>query len=214
MAKDYLNVIERALMMGLSDKINAAVTGDIFVHGQFPETEDMKFPSIVVQQVASGFEEQFHGEKITFGANSTAGTGDIYVYGEFPETEDLKFPAVVVQQVASGFEEQLMGQGQTFGGASGTGEIYGVAYTVHIILERETEITIGSEVYKQRRLLNWLMLNLANAVMDINWDTYQEEQLDVHERHLQTWRNIGFLEELQWYGASADFMLTFSNFRT
>ena len=166
MAKDYLNVIERALMMGLSDKINAAVTGDIFVHGQFPETED------------------------------------------------LKFPAVVVQQVASGFEEQLMGQGQTFGGASGTGEIYGVAYTVHIILERETEITIGSEVYKQRRLLNWLMLNLANAVMDINWDTYQEEQLDVHERHLQTWRNIGFLEELQWYGASADFMLTFSNFRT
>ena len=145
---------------------------------------------------------------------NTAVTGDIYVYGEFPETEDLKFPAVVVQQVASGFEEQLMGQGQTFGGASGTGEIYGVAYTVHIILERETEITIGSEVYKQRRLLNWLMLNLANAVMDINWDTYQEEQLDVHERHLQTWRNIGFLEELQWYGASADFMLTFSNFRT
>ena len=166
MAKDFLNVIERALMMGVSDTINSAVTGDI------------------------------------------------YVYGEFPETEDLKFPAVVVQQVASGFEEQLMGQGQTFGGASGTGEIYGVAYTVHIILERETEITIGSEVYKQRRLLNWLMLNLANAVMDINWDTYQEEQLDVHERHLQTWRNIGFMEELQWYGASADFMLTFSNFRT
>jgi len=107
-----------------------------------------------------------------------------------------------------------MGQGQTFGGASGTGEIYGVAYTVHIILERETEITIGSEVYKQRRLLNWLMLNLANAVMDINWDTYQEEQLDVHERHLETWRNIGFMEELQWYGASADFLLSFSNFRT
>ena len=165
MAKDFLNVIERALMMGVSDTINTAVTGDVFV------------------------------------------------YGEFPETEDLKFPAIVVQQVASGFEEQLMGQGQTFGGASGTGEIYGVAYTVHIILERETEITIGSEVYKQRRLLNWLMLNLANAVMDINWDTYQEEQLDVHERHLETWRNIGFMEELQWYGASADFLLTFSNFR-
>ena len=124
MAKDFLNVIERALMMGVSDTINTAVTGDVFV------------------------------------------------YGEFPETEDLKFPAIVVQQVASGFEEQLMGQGQTFGGASGTGEIYGVAYTVHIILERETEITIGSEVYKQRRLLNWLMLNLANAVMDINWDTW------------------------------------------
>ena len=147
--------------------------------------------------------------------NSATATGsDIYFYGEFPEAEEVKFPAVVIQQVASGFSEQMMGQSMTLGGASGTGEIYGVAYTVHIILERETEITIGSEVYKQRRLLNWLMLNLANAVMDINWDTYQEEQLDVHERHLETWRNIGFMEELQWYGASADFMLTFSNFRT
>ena len=166
MARDFLNIIERALMMGISDTVNSAVTGDLFV------------------------------------------------YGEFPETEELKFPAIIVQHTGSGFEEQMMGQKQSLGSTFGTGEIYGVAYTVHIILERETEITIGSEVYKQRRLLNWLMLNLANAVMDINWDTYQEEQLDVHERHLQTWRNIGFLEELQWYGASADFMLTFSNFRT
>jgi len=166
MAKDFLNVIERALMMGVSDKINKAVTGDI------------------------------------------------YVYGEFPETEDLKFPAIVIQQTASGFEEQLMGQKQTFGGASGTGEIYGVAYTFHIILERQTEITIGSDVYKQRRLLNWLMLNLANSVMDIDWSVYQEDTLDVQERHLESWRNIGFMEELQWYGASADFILSFSNFRT
>ena len=104
MAKDYLNVIERALMMGLSDKINAAVTGDIFVHGQFPETEDMKFPSIVVQQVASGFEEQFHGEKITFGANSTAGTG----------------------------------------------EVYGMSFLVHIVVDKNTEIDIGGTKYKQR----------------------------------------------------------------
>ena len=61
MAKDYLNLIERALMMGVSDKINAAVTGDIYVHGQFPKTEDIKFPSIVIQQVSSGFEEKFAG---------------------------------------------------------------------------------------------------------------------------------------------------------
>jgi len=166
MAKDFLNVIERALMMGVSDKINSSVTGDI------------------------------------------------HVFGEFPDTEDLKLPAIVVQQIASGFEEQLMGQAQTFGGASGTGEIYGVAYTFHIIIEKDTEITIGSEKYKQRRLLNWLMLNIANAVMDINWSDYQEESLDVQERHLQSWRNIGFVEELQWYGASADFLLTFSNYRT
>lgn len=166
MAKDFLNIIERALMMGVSDKINAAVTGDV------------------------------------------------HVYGEFPETEDLKFPAIIVQQASSGFEEQLMGQSQTFGGASGTGEIYGIAFTVHIIQEKDTEITIGSSVYKQRRLLNWFMLNIANAVMDVNWDDYKEDTLEVHERHLQAWRNIGFIKGLEWYGASADFLLTFSNFRS
>ena len=172
MAKDFLNVIERALMMGVSDKINDNSAG------------------------------------------GTAVGSDIYVFGEFPETEDMKFPAVVVQHVGSGFEQQMVGQQMTFSGVSGTGEIYGVAYTVHIILEKETEITIGSTVYKQRRLLNWIMLNLANAVMDINWDDYQEEELDVHERHLRQWRNIGFMKDLQWYGASADFVLTFSNFRS
>ena len=109
MAKDFLNVIERALMMGISDTVNTAVTGDV------------------------------------------------YVYGEFPETEDLKFPAIVVQQVAAGFEEQLMGQAQTFGGASGTGEIYGVAYTVHIILQREKHLQrkrLSQESMKQVTIRN------------------------------------------------------------
>ena len=55
MAKDYLNIIERAMMMGISDKLNAAVTGDVYVYGQFPETEELKFPAIVVQMVSSGF---------------------------------------------------------------------------------------------------------------------------------------------------------------
>ena len=75
MAKDYLNVIERALMMGISDKLNAAVTGDVYVFGQFPETEDLKFPAIVVQQVSSGFEEQLMGQQQSFGGVS--GRGEI-----------------------------------------------------------------------------------------------------------------------------------------
>ncbi len=173
MAKDFLNVIERALIMGVSDQINKVVAGDV------------------------------------------------YVYGEFPETEDLKFPALIVQQTGSGHEEKMMGQKMTFGGATGIGEIYGVAYTIHIITEKDTEITIDTTgngtpdtIYKQRRLLNWLMLNIANAVIDISWDDYQEEELDVHERHLRQWRNIGFMKDLQWYGASADFLLTFSNYRS
>ena len=167
MAKDYLNVIERALMMGLSDKINAAVTGDIFVHGQFPESEDMKFPTLIVQQVSSGFEEKFHGDKLTFGSDTT----------------------------------------------SSSGEVYGMKFLVHIIVDKDTEITIGSDVYKQRRLVNWLMLNIANTIMEINWSDYEEEELEILERHLDSWRDIGYIEAVQWYGATADFEIYFLNKR-
>ena len=167
MAKDFLNIIERAMMMGLSDKLNNA-------------TSD----------------------------------GDIYFYGEFPEAEEIKFPAVVVQQVASGFSEQMVGQSMTFGGASGTGEIYGINYNIHIICERENEITIGGSVYKQRRLLNWIMLNVANELTDLDFSTYQEENLEILSRRLLAWRDIGYMPEFQWYGASCDYGLTFKNYRS
>ena len=170
MAKDYLNIVERALMMGISDKIN----GD------------------------------------------TASGSDIYVYGQFPETEELQFPAVIVQMTASGFDEQFFGQQTSFGaaGTAGTGEVYGVSYAVHILVEKETEVTIGSDVYKQRRLLNWLMLNIANAVADVDWSIYEEEELEILERHLATWRDVGYLTDFQWYGATAEFIIYFKNFRT
>ena len=174
MAKDYLNVTERALMMGISDTIN-------------------------------GLTES--GE-------------DIHVFGEFPEVEELKFPAVIVQHTGSGFEEQFMGQQVTLGSSSGTGEVYGASYTIHVICEKETTIQVTSGAssttdanYKQRRLLNWLMLNVANSVMDVNFDNYEEEDTQVIERHLNSWSNVGFIPDLQWYGASADFMITFTNLR-
>jgi len=168
MAKDFLNVIERALLMGVSDKINSA----------------------------------------------TASGSDIHFYGEFPEAEEVKFPAVVIQQVASGFSEQMMGQKMTLGSGSGTGEIYGIAYNIHIICERDNEITIGGEVYKQRKLLNWIMLNIANEITDLDFSSYQEETMEVLERRLMGWRDIGYMPEFQWYGASCDYTLTFKNYRS
>ena len=145
---------------------------------------------------------------------------DIHVFGEFPEVEELKFPAVIVQHTGSGFEEQFMGQKVTLGSTSGTGEIYGASYTIHVICEKETQVQVTSGAssasntfYKQRRLLNWLMLNVANSVMDVNFDTYEEEDTQVIERHLNSWSNVGFIPDLQWYGASADFMITFTNIR-
>jgi hypothetical protein len=182
MAKDHLNVIERALMMGISDQINGA----------------------------------------------TATNNDVHVYGQFPETEDLRFPAVVVQLVSSGFEEQYFGQSVTFGStsnntSSGSGEVYGATFLVHLFVDRDTEISVTSTpiktgsaatiVYKQRRLVNWLMLNIANAVMEIDWDVYEEDELEILERHLEQWRDIGFMPEAQWYGATAEFSLAFLNLR-
>jgi hypothetical protein len=58
------------------------------------------------------------------------------------------------------------------------------------------------------------MLNIANAVADIDWSAYNEEELEILERHLTSWRNVGFIKELQWWGATADFSLLFKNFRT
>ena len=41
----------------------------------------------------------------------------------------------------------------------------------------------------------------------------EEEDTQVIERHLNSWSNVGFIPDLQWYGASADFMITFTNLR-
>ena len=182
MAKDFLNIIERALMMGVSDKLNAATVdgSDIYVFGQFPESEEMKFPAVVVQLVSSGFEEKYFGESVTFGSTSNTTS-------------------------------------------SGSGEVYGATYLFHIFVDSKTEVSITSTpnksgsaatiIYKQRRLINWLMLNIANSVMEINWDDYEEDELEILERHLDQWRDIGFMPQAQWYGATAEFSLAFLNLR-
>ena len=182
MAKDHLNLIERALMTGISDKLNAATADgdDIYVFGQFPETEELKFPAVVVQLIASGFAERYFGDQVTFGSSSNETT-------------------------------------------SGSGEAYGCTYLIHLFVDSETEITLtnvpniksgtSTIVYKQRRLVNWLMLNIANAVMEIDWDVYEEDELEILERHLAQWRDIGFMPTAQWYGATAEFELYFLNLR-
>ena len=182
MAKDFLNLIERALMMGISDKINeqTATDDDIHIYGQYPETEELKFPAVIVQQVASGFQEKYFGEDVTFGSSSNTTS-------------------------------------------TGKGEVYGVAFLVHLFVDEDTEISITSNrikdgasetiIYKQRRLLNWMMLNIANAVMSIEWDDYEEDELEVLERSLAQWRDIGYFPTAQWHGATAEFELYFLNLR-
>ena len=163
--------------------------------------------------------------------NGGANDGKVFVSGQFPETEELKFPSVIIQQIGSGFEEQFMGQNTTFGGSSYTGEMYGVGYMIHIFIDKEAELDIGtapqgSPKYRQRRLLNWMMLNIANVLNDIDWTTevtsipsglsYNpnfDASVDIQERHLQAWRDVGFSNVMQWWGATAQYMVTFLNYR-
>ena len=57
------------------------------------------------------------------------------------------------------------------------------------------------------------MLNIANTIMEIDWGVYEEEELQILERHLQQWRDIGFISEVQWYGATAEFEIYLLNKR-
>ena len=163
---------------------------------------------------------------------SSANNGKVFVSGQFPEPEEISFPSVIVQQIGSGFEEQFVGEKVSFGGNQYSGEIYGVGFLLHIFIDKEAELDVGttpqgSSLYRQRRLLNWMMLNIANVVNDIDWATAvlsspaglsynpnYDASVDVQERHLQAWRDVGFSPVMQWWGASAQFMVTFLNYRS
>ena len=192
--RDYLNVIERKIIDELRIYFNTIEGGasnpKVFVSGQYPEPEDLSFPSVILQQIGSGFEESLMGEKITM-TDPADGSVDTYI-----------------------------------------GEIFGVGYLIHIIIDKEAQIDVGtapqplgSTKYRQRRLLNWMMLNIANVINGIDWttpmtshtqlsyDPNYDGSVEVIERNLQAWRDVGFNVAFQWWGATAQIMLTFKNYR-
>ena len=175
-----------------------------------------------------------------FNTHHTSANPDVVkVYGQFPEPEELKFPAVIIEQVGSGHEEKLMGDTVTFTNPADdttttyTGELYGIAFLVNVLIDKEASYNIGTSPqgttnakYKQRRLLNWMMLNIANTINSIDWATpvsssptglsynpRYDGSVEVMESHLRAWRDVGFLPAFQWYGASAEFSLVFKNYR-
>ena len=172
--------------------------------------------------------------RIFFNTHHSSANNDVVkVYGQFPEPEELKFPSVIVEQVGSGFEQKMMGEKVTFGGTTYTGELYGVAFVINILIDKDTEYNIGTSPqgttdakYKQRRLLNWMMLNIANTITSIDWATTvssvpaglsynprYDASVEVVESHLRAWRDVGYLPAFQWYGATAEFSLIFKNYR-
>jgi hypothetical protein len=134
-----------------------------------------------------------------------------HVFGQFPEAVDVSYPAIIIQLVASGADEQFMGRQVTFGpdDTEATGEVYGMVLHIHLIVDGESVISVDGTGYKQRRLLNYLMLNVANTVSDMTFPS----TVEILERHLRAWSEIGYIPALELWGASAVYSVSFKNWR-
>tara|TARA_R110000824_G_scaffold341619_1_gene528055 strand:- start:3145 stop:3663 length:519 start_codon:yes stop_codon:yes gene_type:complete len=147
-------------------------------------------------------------------AGATAGSAwsstDVTVYGQFPITEDVKYPAIVVEQVANGIEQQFIGQSVTSGSSEAIGEIYGMGFNIHLAVDKTSSITVGGTPFKQRRLLNYLMLNCANVVMDCD---FTSTACEVLTRGFTGFRDIGYDSERELWVSLSGMIVTFKNTR-
>jgi hypothetical protein len=107
--------------------------------------------------------------------------GDVTVYGQFPDTTEVQYPALIVEHIAN------------------------------IGVDKASSITVDGEVYKERRLLNYLMLNCANVLMDTDFSSLTNTQ--VLERHYAGFREIAYVPELEIWTARTNMIITFKNER-
>ena len=150
--------------------------------------------------------------------NTAAGTStawsaaDVTVFGQFPSTDETKYPAIITEMVANGIEQQFMGQDITFGSSdtAAKGELYGVGFNIYVMVDRASSITISGEPYKERRLINYLMLNSANVLMDCDFSGTTTE---VVERHFSGFRDIVYNPTLETWNAMASMVIVFKNNR-
>ena len=147
----------------------------------------------------------------TAAGTSTAWTSsDVTVFGQFPTTDQTKYPCIITEMVANGIEQQFMGQNISFGTDEKKGELYGVCFNIYLMVDRDCSITIDGEPYKERRLINYLMLNSANVLMDCNFSATNTE---VVERHFSGFRDIGYNPDLETWNAMASMVIVFKNNR-
>ena len=84
---DHLNNIERALIDNLrTGKYNTTggigsgsgwSSSDVTVFGQFPTTDENKYPCIITEMKANGIETQFMGQQLTSGSANGIALGEL-----------------------------------------------------------------------------------------------------------------------------------------
>ena len=77
------------------------------------------------------------------------------------------------------------------------------------MVDRDSSITVDGP-YKERRLLNYLMLNSANVLMDVD---YSSTTTEVVERHFSGFTDIGYNPDLEIWAGMATLVLIFKNNR-
>ena len=153
---------------------------------------------------------------------------DVTVYGQYPSTDDVNYPSIITEMVANGMEQQFMGQKLTNNaGTDARGELYGVGFNIHIMVDSESSITVtnttsGGDVaqpYRQRRLLNYLMLNCANILMDLDFSditkgaTGTPAATEVDQRMFSGFRDLAYNPDLDLWMATASMVVVFKNSR-
>ena len=145
---------------------------------------------------------------------------DAHIYGQYPEAADVQYPAIISEITSSGRFDKFMGEDISFGTEVKIGEVVGVIFSYHLVIDKDSELSVTQDdlsvvVYKGRRLLNYLMLNVANILTDMgsptggSWYTGTE----VLQQDLNNWSDIGYDPALEMYGASAVYMIAFKNYR-
>ena len=168
---------------------------------------------------------------ITAGSKTTAtawSSSDVTVYGQFPTTEEVKYPAIITEMVANGIETQFMGQSLTNNaGTASIGELYGVGFNIYVMVDRDSSITITNSTstgsvaqpYKERRLLNYLMLNCANILMDYDFADITKgvagtpAATEIDQRQFSGFRDMVWNPDLELWRASAGMVIIFKNSR-
>ena len=147
------------------------------------------------------------------GSGSAWDTTDVTVFGQFPTTDETKYPCIITEMVANGIETQYMGQNLTDRtGAAAKGELYGVGFNIYIMVDRDSSITVSGAPYRERRLLNYLMLNSANVLMDIDW-IGASPSTEIVERNYSGFREMGYNPQLETWNAMASMIIVFKNSR-
>ena len=108
---------------------------------------------------------------------------------------------------ANGIEQQFTGQTMNTGEI---GELYGVSFKFHIVVDRDSTITVNTVGFKQRRLLNYLMLSTANILMDCDFSGTDTE---VVERHYTGFQDMGYNPDLEVWAAVCSMIIVFANDR-